>query len=164
MHENDRQLISAYGKFGYGLFIALTLAVGCAQTEKGSPSQLEWSGQPTMHQVRSATLREKMRSLKVLMFDNIYDELQFDEERARQAGDIAEIANAIAVAAMDISSISQELNLGAKRAQVFHSYAQDLKNQAIALQEATHQEKSDAYPSMIRAIVQTCNRCHNKFR
>ena len=153
----------AYGKFGCGLFISLTLVIGCAQTEKASPPQLEWTGQPTMHQVRSATLREKMRSLMVLMFDNIYDELQFDEERARQAGDIAEIANALAIAAMEISSISQKLNLDAKRAPVFRSYAQDLKNQAIALQEATHQGKSDAYPSMIRAIVKTCNSCHSKF-
>ena len=156
----DRKRLSAYGMFSCGLFLFIFIAMGCAQTEKEPVSK----GQATLHKVRSATLRAKMRSLKMLLFDNIYDELQFDEERARQVGNIAEIANSIAVTSMDVSSISQNLNLDANSAKLFRGYAQDLKNQAIALREATRQEKSDVYPSMIKSIIKTCNRCHSKFR
>ncbi len=160
MQEVDRKRLSVYGKFSCGLFIFIFLAIGCAQTEKEPVSK----GQTTLHKVRSATLRAKMRSLKMLLFDNIYDELQFDEERARQVGNIAEIANSIAVTAMDVSSISQDLSLDAESETLFRGYAQDLKNQAIALQEATRQERSDVYPSMIKSIINICNRCHSRFR
>ena len=88
-------------------YSSLYLLQWVAQTEKEPVSKV----QATLHKVRSATLRAKMRSLKMLLFDNIYDDLQFDEERAIQVGNIAEIANSIAVTSMDVSSISQNLNL-----------------------------------------------------
>ncbi|MZG29262.1 MAG: hypothetical protein F3741_00395 [Nitrospinae bacterium] len=50
------------------------------------------------------------------------------------------------------------------RTLIWMPIAQNLKNQAIALREATRQEKSDVYPSMIKSIIKTCNRCHSKFR
>ena len=72
----------------YGIFIFIIfLNFGCVHKTNGTvPLQLEWFGHPTHHEVSSSALREKMQSLKVQMFDNIYDELQFDEEGARQAG------------------------------------------------------------------------------
>ncbi len=158
--------MSLYVRLGIGLFIILLfLITGCAHKKDDSAvSKFEWSGDPTLHQVRSATLREKMRSLKVLMFDNIYDELQFDGERARQAASIAETAKAMAEVALNISDVKQDLNLNADHARVFRNYAHQMKNQALALQEAARLEKSDVYPSMIRNIVKTCNNCHSKFR
>jgi cytochrome c556 len=162
---NSRQFMSLYIRLGIGLFIILLfLITGCAHKKDDTVLPLEWSGEPTLHQVRSATLREKMRSLKVLMFDNIYDELQFDEERARQAASIAETAKAMAEVALNISDVKQELNLNADHALVFRNYAHQLKNQALALQQAARLEKSDTYPSMISDIVKTCNGCHSKFR
>jgi hypothetical protein len=66
--------------------ILMLLITGCAHQKDGvTYPRLEWSGEPNLHQVSSATLREKMRSLKVRMFDNIYDDLQFEEEQAIQA-------------------------------------------------------------------------------
>ena len=163
---HNRQFMSLYIKLGIGSFMILLLLItGCAhQKDEAAVPRLEWSGEPTLHQVRSATLREKMRSLKVLMFDNIYDELQFDEERARQATSIAKTAKAMAEVALNISDVQNELNLSADHALLFRNYAHKLKNQALALQEAARMEKSDAYPSMIRGIVNTCNGCHSKFR
>ncbi len=105
-----------------------------------------------------------MQSLKVLMFDNVYDELQFDEERARQALSIAKTAITMATAALDISALQKGLNLDAEHALVFRDLAQRLKNQAIALKEAARLQNSAAYPSIIRGIINTCNNCHNKFR
>lgn len=148
-----------------GSFMILLMLTSCAHNRDSiDRPKLEGSGEPTLHQVRSSTLREKMRSLKVLMFDNIYDELQFDEERARQAKSIAETAKSMAEVALNILNVKQELNLNADHAVVFRNYADQLKSQALALEEAAHQEKSDAYPSMIRDIVKTCNGCHSKFR
>ncbi len=158
--------MSLHIKLGMGSFMVLLLLItGCAhKKEEAVVPRLEWTGEPTLHQVRSTTLREKMRSLKVLMFDNIYDELQFDEERARQAASIAETAKAMAEVALNISDVQQELNLSAEHARVFRNYARQMKNQALTLQEAARLEKSDAYPSMIRDMVKTCNGCHSKFR
>ena len=149
-----------------GLFMILLLLVtGCAHKgDNLSELKLERSGEPTLHQVRSNALREKMRSLRVLMFDNIYDELQFDEERARQAKSIAITAKDMAEVAMNLLDVQQDINLSADHARVFRNYAHQLKNQALALEEAARHEKSDAYPSMIRDIVKTCNGCHSKFR
>ena len=153
-------------KLGIGLFMILLLLItGCAhKTSDVAELKLEGHGEPTLHQVRSSTLREKMRSLRVLMFDNIYDELQFDEERARQAKSIAETAKDMAEVALNILDVQQGLNLSADHARVFRNYAHQLKNQALALEEAARQEKSDAYPALIRDIVKTCNGCHSKFR
>jgi cytochrome c556 len=161
---NIRQYILSSTKLGIGSFmILLFLITGCAH-KRDDLAETKLEGSPTLHQVRSASLREKMRSLKILMFDNIYDELQFDEERARQAKSIAETAKDMAEVALNISDVQQELNLSADHARVFNNYAHQLKKQALALHEAASQEKSDAYPSMIRDIVKTCNGCHSKFR
>ena len=151
---------------GIGSLMILSLLItGCAhQRDDVAKLKLEGQGEPTLHNVRSATLREKMRSLRVLMFDNIYDELQFDEERARQARSIAETAKDMAEVALNISDAQKELNLSADHERVFHNYAHQLKNQALALEDAARQEKSEAYPAMIRDIVKTCNGCHSKFR
>ena len=89
--------------------------------------------------------------------------MQFDEERSRQAASIAETAKAMAEVALNISDVNQELNLNADHARVFRNYAYQMKNQALALEEAARLEKSDVYPSMIRDIVKTCNGCHSKF-
>jgi hypothetical protein len=77
--------MSLYIQSGIGPFmIFMQLITGCVhQKDKAALQRLEWSVEPTLHQMRSANLREKMRSLKVLMFDNIYDKLQFYEKRAR---------------------------------------------------------------------------------
>ena len=156
--------MSEHLKLGLAL-ILLSLIVGCAHKKNDATlPQLEWSGEPTLHQVRSATLREKMRSLKALMFEDIYDELQFDEERARHAASIANTANTMAAVALNIAEVQKELNLNADHMLVFRDHAQRLKNQAMALKEAARQEKSDVYPSMIRGIVKTCNACHSEFR
>ncbi len=156
--------MSARLKFGLSILL-LSLTFGCAhKADDVALPQLEWTGRSAMHEVRSAALREKMQSLRVLMFEDVYDELQFDEERARQARAIAETAIAMAAVALDISTAQQELNLNADHAPVFLNYAQSLKNQAMDLQEAARLEKSDVYPSMIRDIVKTCNGCHSKFR
>ena len=98
----------------------MLLITGCVyQKDKSALPRLEWSGEPTLHQMRSATLREKMRSLKVLIFDNIYDELQFDEKRARQETSIAETAKAKAEVTLNISDVEKELNLSADHVQAF---------------------------------------------
>ena len=158
--------MSLYIKLGIGSFMILLLLItGCAhQKDEAVMPRLGWTGEPTLHQVRSTTLREKMRSLKVLMFDNIYDELQFDEERARHAASIAKTAKDMAEVALNILDVQKKLNLSTDHAQVFRNYAHQMKSQALALQEAARLEKSDAYPSMIRGIVKTCNGCHSKFR
>ena len=70
----------------------------------------------------------------------------------------------MAEVAMDISGVQKELNLDADEAPAFNNYAQRLKDQAIALREAARHRQSDAYPSMIRDMVKTCNSCHSKFR
>jgi hypothetical protein len=161
---HKRQFMSDRLKPGFTI-ILLFLIMGCAHKAYDTAlPQLAGTGQPTLHQVQSATLREKMRSLKVLMFEDIYDELQFDEEGARQARAIGETANAMAVVALSIPDVQQELNLNAEHAQVFRNYAEQLKNQAMDLEEAARLKKSEAYPSLIHGIVKTCNGCHSKFR
>jgi cytochrome c556 len=150
-----------------GVFISallLSLITGCShQVGNKTLPQLEWTGKSALHKTRSAILREKMSSLRVLMFEYMYDELQFDMERARQAASIANIAKDMATTAMEVAIAQRELNLNADQVPVFQDYAQTLKNQALALEELARQEKSDAYPPMIRAIVETCNGCHEKF-
>jgi len=154
----------AYLKFGL-FIILLSLISSCApKADDMLFPRLEWVGKPAMHQIRSAKLREKMRALRVLIYEDVYDELLFDKQRARQATAIADIANSMAEVAMDISGVQQELNLDADQAPVFRNYAQRLKDQAMALREAARQRQSDAYPSMIRGMVKTCNSCHTKFR
>lgn len=159
-----RYFILAHIKLGLPI-ILLSLTIGCAHKadDTGLP-KLEWTGKSAMHHVRSATLRSKMRSLKVLMFENMYDELQFDKQRARQAKAIADIANTMAAVALDISAVQKELDLDAAYVPVFRYNAQRLKKQAMALRDAALHEKSEVYPSMIRAIVKTCNDCHNELQ
>ena len=61
--------MSLYIKLGIGLIrILMLLVTGFAhQKDEAALPRLEWSGELTLHQLRSATLWEKMRSLKVLM-------------------------------------------------------------------------------------------------
>lgn len=153
-------------KLGFGFFIILlSLITGCApKADDMLFPRLEWVGKPALHQIRSTKLREKMRDLRVLMYEDVYDELLFDKQRARQAIAIADIAGSMAEVAMDILAVRRELDLDADHARVFQAHAQRLKDQAMALREAARQEQSDVYPSMIRDMVKTCNSCHRKFR
>ena len=63
--------MSLYIKLGIGSFMILMLLItGFAhQKDEEALPRLKWSGELTLHQVRSATLWEKMGSLKVLMLD-----------------------------------------------------------------------------------------------
>jgi hypothetical protein len=48
----------------------MPLITSCAhQKDEAALPRLEWSGEFTLHQKRSANLRKKMRSLKVLILD-----------------------------------------------------------------------------------------------
>ncbi len=142
--------------------ILFSLSMGCANFSD-KKAQPKWTGKPNLHQVRSAVLREKMRSMNALMFEYELDELRYDEQRSRQAASIAEIAGSMSES-MNPSSVKQELGLDAEYAPVFFKLAQRLKKQALALHKAAQQEQTEAYPQLFRAMVKTCNECHGKFR
>ena len=63
--------MSLYIKLSIGSFMILMLLItGFAhQKDEAALPRLKWSGEFTLHQLSSATLWEKMRSLKVLMLD-----------------------------------------------------------------------------------------------
>jgi hypothetical protein len=96
----------------------MLLITGCEhQKDEATVPRLESSGEPTLHHVCIATLREKMCSLKVLMFDNIYYDFQFDEEPAIQAASIAETAKT--EVALNILDMQKKITLSADQARVF---------------------------------------------
>ena len=140
----------------------LSLSIGCVHSSN-KETQLKKTGKPNLHQVRSAALREKMRSMNALMFEYALDELRYDEQRSRQAASIAEIAGSMSEA-MNLSSKKQELGLDDRHAPVFFELAQRLKKQALALHKAAQKEQTETYSPLFRAMVKTCNECHSKFR
>lgn len=140
----------------------LSLSFGCANPSHKNP-QFKQTGNETLHQVRSAALREKMKSMNDLMFEYALDELRYDEQRSRQAARIAEIAGSMSDA-MHQSSVKQELGLNTRHAPVFFKLAQRLKKQALALNKAAQQEQTGEYSRLFRAMSKTCHECHSKFR
>ena len=68
---DNRQFMSLYIKLGIGSLIILMLMITgfVHQKDEAALPRLKWSGELTLHQFCSATLWEKMRSLKVLLLD-----------------------------------------------------------------------------------------------
>ena len=76
------------------IVIWLALSMGCVHSSD-KEVQLKKTGKSNLHQVQSAALREKMRSMNALMYEYALDELRYDEQRSRQAASIAKIAGSM---------------------------------------------------------------------
>ena len=148
-----------------GLIVGLTftaLSLGCSHFPD-KESQLNWTGKPSLHQIRSSELREKMRAMNALMFEYELDELRYDEQRSRQAARIAEIAGSMSVL-INSTSTRRKLGLDTEHIPVFSSLAKRLKKQALELNKAAQQGQAESYSRLYRAMVKTCTECHSKFR
>jgi hypothetical protein len=154
----------AHLKFGLSI-IFLFLITGCMHpVEDRALTKFERNDKLHAHQKRGFILQKKLRSYRALILEDIYDEQQIDRERSRQTTNIAAIAASMEMMGDDILNVQKKFNLDASQASVFIQYAERLKKQARALGESAKMEQSNTYPSMIRAMMKTCNSCHRKFR
>ena len=121
-------------------------------------------GEGTLHAVQNERLREVMQGFNNLMFEQMYTELELDEQRLRHSQRIAKSAGELAKAAEALPRIVEGLGLTANEKTLFLERADELRAKALRLQEAAESKDANAMRHWLLRMEITCNNCHRLFR
>ena len=122
------------------------------------------TGEGILHAVHNAQLREVMQGFNNLMFEQMYTELELDEQRLRYSQRIAKSAGELAKAAENLPRIAEGLGLTVNEKTLFLERAAELQTKATHLQEAALNKDANAMRHWLLRMEITCNNCHRLFR
>ncbi len=105
-----------------------------------------------------------MNEFNALMFEQMYTELELDQQRRKKAKAIAEAAAALNRTVTELPGILSNLQLTADEQDVFRGLAVDLQRQASSLEEHADRGDVEALRPMLYRMNTTCNACHSLFR
>jgi len=148
----------------------LLLAALLAASACGLPAQLRYEERldqtpvPARHAVHSERLQELMRGLERLSSERLPQAMNLEVARQRQAGEIAEVARAIAVTARQIPVEAAGVELGASEREQLERAAGLLIERA----ERLGRNGATLTPQQLRvevdAIEASCDGCHRQFQ
>ncbi|MGR8952781.1 MAG: cytochrome c [Gammaproteobacteria bacterium] len=119
---------------------------------------------PASHAIQSAQLRELMDRMDILMQERFMTEHEVDIERRKYATRMASAAENLSKTVKAILELLPSLKLDAKDQNAFLFLANQLDNQAQALQKQARQNQIDAIGDTMNQISATCTTCHSLFR
>lgn len=118
----------------------------------------------SLHAVEDARLREVMSEFNSLMFEQMYTELELDQQRRLKARSIARAAANLNRTVGELPKILFNLQLTPDEQDIFRGLAADLQDQAQVLEKRAESGDMEALKPMIYRMNATCNACHSLFR
>lgn len=147
------------------IFMGATLLSACTSTpQPASQAGLPATGQPALHAVSDARLRELMDQMNSLMFERFITEPDIDRERRLYARKIADAADKLGLTVDAILWRLPALNLNPDEQGTFRALANKLREEANALNTQAKLNQIDAIEPMLDQITVTCSSCHTLFR
>ncbi|MDD1623013.1 MAG: cytochrome c [Methylococcaceae bacterium] len=147
------------------LVIGATLLSACTATSQpAAPAGLPDTGQPALHAVSDARLRELMDQMNALMFERFMTQPEIDRERRIHAQKMADAAEKLGSAIDAILSRLPALNLNQDEQLTFRALAGKLGEQAHALNAQAKLNHIDNIEPMLDQMTATCSSCHTLFR
>jgi hypothetical protein len=118
----------------------------------------------SLHAVQNEQLRVIMNEFNALMFEQMYTELELDQQRRKKAKAIAEAAAALKRTVTELPGILSDLQLTPDEQAVFKGLAVELQSEASELEEYAARGEVEALRPMLYRMNTTCNACHSLFR
>ena len=118
----------------------------------------------SLHAVEDARLREVMSEFNSLMFEQMYTELELDQQRRLKARSIARAAANLNRTIGELPGILFNLQRTPDEQDIFRGLAADLQHQAQVLEKRADSGDVGALKPMIFRMNTTCNACHSLFR
>lgn len=147
------------------LTIGAALLSACTATSQtAAQSGLLDTGQPALHAVSDARLRELMDKMNALMFERFIAEPDIDRERRVYALKMADAADKLGSTVDAILSRLPALALNPDEQLTFRALAGKLREQANALNAQAKLNRIDAIEPMLDQMTATCSSCHTLFR
>lgn len=159
-----------YLKQGTGLILVLFLIVlvmpSCKPASQAHhPPRLANTGQPAIHAVHSARLKEIMTKLNTPTFNRMPEELEDPYSQDHYFRQVEQTAQLMAEAISDICpAVCDKLSLNKQQKKLFVSLTEKLLEQASELKKIALQKDIDQIDQAMDAIASTCNACHSAFR
>jgi len=145
------------------LLCQFSLACQSPGVKPGQKQFIDTQG-ASLHAVQNDRLRAIMNEFNALMFEQMYTELELDQQRRKKAKAIAEAAAALNRTVTELPGILSDLQLTADEQDVFRGLAVDLQRQASALEEHADRGDVEALRPMLYRMNTTCSACHSLFR
>lgn len=139
--------------------------VGCGREPPPSYEQrLADTRKPALHAVRKERLRELMADMNRLAMERLPQEMDVSSQRARDARELAAVAEALADDAKAIPAVLADVRMSEEDRRVFISYADKLADEAVDLARLARAASLRNAQAKMDEMVTTCNACHSAFR
>lgn len=147
------------------LFTSSLLLTACA-TQQPHPrhSGLFDTGEPALHAVSDARLRELMNRMNGLVFERFVAEPDRDRETQRDNREIAQAAEDLGQSIDGLYAHLPALGLSAHEQAAFRALADKLRGQADHLRELAANGDTDELAGAFAQVNATCTACHGLFR
>lgn len=146
------------------VIVAMLLSACTSTSQPATHSGLPDTGQPALHAVSDARLRQLMDQMNGLMFDRFKTEPDIDRERRSYALKMADAADKLGSAVDVILSRLPALNLNPDEQTAFRALAGKLRTQTNVLNTQAKLNRIDAIEPTLEQITATCSSCHSLFR
>lgn len=144
--------------------VIIGLLTACSNKTTQHVSSLPDTGQPVLHAIDDASLREAMDRMNALMFDYFMTEDELDQQRRQYSKQISKTAAQLSQTVNMILIKLPSLNLSENDQNTFRLLAEKLKKQAQTLQVQAEQNRIDAIPGTLESMRINCTTCHQLFR
>jgi hypothetical protein len=143
------------------------LIPSCSETPREQyERRLRQAEKPQQHAVHSDRLLELMAQLKHLTYSRLPQELESADLEEQRLGEIRWIARGMASAAAFIPEVLADVEMDPERAREFRELSSRLEEQCRTLEAMSAQGRGSALGLVTEfsAILDTCDRCHTRFR
>jgi cytochrome c556 len=148
----------------------LLAIVGVALAACAPPAQIRYETRleevpaAATHAIHDERLEQLMRGLERLQGARLPQALDLAEQRERQVEELVEVAQAMAGSADRIRAVGASLGLDDADREAFLHLASQLEERSRELAREAPGQPPEALRSRVRAIEETCNGCHQRFR
>jgi hypothetical protein len=122
------------------------------------------TGEPAMHAIQNNRLQQVMHQINSLVYAELSNEINLDQERQIKAQEIARIASELASSEKSIIETMPALKLKPAEGDTFVALAEKLRMGAVKMEELARQNQLQRIPETLENITNTCTSCHVLFR
>ena len=144
--------------------VVLVVLAGCTTGRKPSATEASFPLPPgesrVAHAVRSANLRETMRTLEEISTKRLPDEMDREARRRADLQDVARLADELARSAAEIPDSLATNPLPADDERRFRELAEQLVRDAFALRDRAILGEVRSVRDETEPLLATCNACH----
>lgn len=149
------------------LFITLSLAAalaGCASSEqRPMPKLASTDHRALLHTIEGTKLKDLIHRLHGLKLEGMMGEPEMDSKRRQVTSQVIEVADGAESVLDCMLAAKPELNLAADKQKLFHSLADNLREEVKTLKTQTQVFQLNDIPATLNRMNATCSSCHELF-